>query len=125
MKIVYDNFPLRSRVCPAGTVESDQYETFQVYERIPRSRMVTAVRAVITSDTIMIASDSDQGPMLIFREKYDPESLILSRDAKKTARLRTLTGKVIVLEKDANCGCGSRLRSWNPYRTMYATGDPE
>ena len=86
--------------------------------------MVTAVRAVIADNVLMIAADSDQGPMLIFREKIDSESLVLEKGPQKIARLRTLSGKVVFLEKDANCGCGSRLRGWNPYKTMYASGDP-
>ena len=124
MKVLYDNFPLRSRVCPAGTVDDEKFHTLKVFERVNGSRMVTAVRAVIADNVLMIAADSDQGPMLIFREKIDSESLVLEKGPQKIARLRTLSGKVVFLEKDANCGCGSRLRGWNPYKTMYASGDP-
>ena len=36
----------------------------------------------------------------------------------------TVSGKRFAFKKDTNCGCGSRLRSWNPYKTLSSIKDP-
>ena len=36
----------------------------------------------------------------------------------------TKTGKMVAFKLDRNCGCGSRLRAWNPYRHVYSSKDP-
>ena len=125
MHVVFDLFPARVLVIPpSDELNALNYEEIQVLSAVKSSRRVEAVRVVLTEATVMIAADSDTGPVLIFQEKYDPASLILSKNRSKPMRLRTLNGKVLVFQKDENCGCGSRLRSWNPYRTVYSTKDP-
>jgi hypothetical protein len=126
MKVIYDLFPARVRVCVGENVSDEEYETIGVMTRVQGSRLVDKVRVILTDVTIMIAADSDNGPMLIFREKYVKESLLPEKPkpGRGVTRLKTETGKVIIMEKDANCGCGSRLRGWNPYNTAYSTNDP-
>lgn len=126
MKVVYDLFPAKIRVCVGENVSDEEYETIGVMTRVPGSRLVDSVRVILTDVTIMIAADSENGPMLIFREKYIKESLSPEKPKpnRGVTRLKTETGKVIIMEKDANCGCGSRLRGWNPYNTAYSTNDP-
>lgn len=125
MKILYDNFPLRARVFAAGVVSLDEFQTVLITDRRDRSRLVDRVRAVVTDEVIMIAADSENGPVLLFKERYDPETLIITKGVERLLRVRTVSDKTIVLEKDANCGCGSRLRGWNPYKTMYSSKDPQ
>jgi len=126
MKVIYDLFPARVRVCVGENVSDEEYETIGVMTRVQGSRLVDKVRVILTDVTIMIAADSDNGPMLIFRDRYIKESLSPEKPkpGRGVTRLKTETGKVIIMEKDANCGCGSRLRGWNPYNTAYSTNDP-
>jgi len=126
MKVIYDLFPARVRVCVGENVSDEEYETIGVMTRVQGSRLVDKVRVILTDVTIMIAADSDNGPMLIFRDRYIKESLSPEKPKpnRGVTRLKTETGKVIIMEKDANCGCGSRLRGWNPYNTAYSTNDP-
>jgi hypothetical protein len=126
MKIIYDIYPAKAMVSPPKR-ESDTYEfaTMTLTTNVRDSRRVEDVRIVITEATIMIAADSSSGPMLIFQEKYNPEDAILDKDKKKISRLRTVSGKTIIFTKDeSSCGCGGRLRAWNPYRTVYSSKDP-
>ena len=109
MKIIYDLFPAKITLSDA---------TGKVH------RTVEAVRLVITEDTIFIAGDSHKGPTLIFREKYSTEDLQLDKSRDADSRVTTINGKVLVFKKDQNCGCGSKLRSWNPYNTVYSSKDP-
>ena len=125
MHIVFDMFPARVLVIP----EQDSNATLSQEDLgyttpVPNSRKVEAVRVVLTEATVMIAGDSSNGPVLIFQEKYDPSTLVLNKNRSKPGRLTTVNGKIIVFQKDENCGCGSKLRSWNPYRTVYSTKDP-
>lgn len=125
MHVTFDLFPARVLVIPPGEeLDALDYETLEFLTTVKSARRVEAVRIVITEATVLIAADSHTGPVLIFQEKYDPDSLILNRNRSKPMRLRTRNGKVLVFQKDENCGCGSRLRTWNPYRTVYSTKDP-
>lgn len=125
MKITFDMFPARILVIPPSeSLDALEYESIAFRTEVQSARRVEAVRVVLTERTIMIAGDSSNGPVLIFQEKYDPSSIMLQKNRSKPSRVRTLTGKVIIFEKDENCGCGSRLRAWNPYRTVYSTKDP-
>jgi hypothetical protein len=125
MKITFDMFPARILVIPPSeSLDALEYESITFRTEVQSARRVEAVRVVLTERTIMIAGDSSNGPVLIFQEKYDPSSIMLQKNRSKPARVTTLTGKVIIFEKDENCGCGSRLRAWNPYRTVYSTKDP-
>ena len=70
---------------------------------------------------LMVALDSPEGPKLVFREachSYD-------RDENKIHRAITESGKIISFRKDDNCGCGSRLRTWNPYGNILMAMDGE
>ena len=126
MKIVYDVYPAKALVTPPRR-EFDTYEfaTMTLTTEIKDSRRVNDVRVVITDEVVMIAADSSSGPVLIFQERYSPENLIVDKDKKKISRVQTVTGKSIVFSKDeASCGCGGKLRAWNPYRTVYSSKDP-
>lgn len=123
MRILLDLFPARARLTPPEYLPpAAEHATATVLTRLPQSRYVDAVRVVVSSDRVMIAADTSRGPTLIFNERYDPATLVL--DKRGTSRLVTETGKLVVFDKDNNCGCGSRLRSWNPYGTLNSMHDP-
>jgi hypothetical protein len=127
--VKYDIFPAKVIVSPPQKKDKDNKDTFSYddlhyYSDLTGARRVEAVRIVITEKTVLIAADAQAGPMLIFKEKYDSDSLFVQKNKSKPSRLRTESGKILVFQKDDNCGCGSRLRTWNPYRTVYSTKDP-
>ena len=129
MKIVYDLYPARAVVIPSSTeISNFSGISFNDARYLQNARKVGPIRIVITDEVIMIAADSHNGPMLIFQEKYDKSSLVLNKKATKSSeresRLKTVSGKSVIFGKDDDCGCGSKLRAWNPYRTMYSIKDP-
>jgi len=89
---------------------------------------VHTVRVIVTANPprVLVAHDSTQGPEVIFAEDYDPATLDISTYARKEATpgteafLTTTSGKQLAFLKDSSCGCGSRLKSWNPFRTLTA-----
>lgn len=124
MKITYDLFPAQVLVTAPNAVTRDIYAELQVTDahHYEHSRRVEPVRVVLTDELIMVAADGANGPMLIFREKYLPDTLLL--DKKGTTRLITVNGKALAFRKDSGCGCGSMLRAWNPYKTLHSMKDP-
>ena len=110
----FDIFPALLRIAPPGTIADSQITEFQTRGDAPEgTRRLDRCRVIHMGETLMVAVDSPEGPKLVFQEKLDHYW-----KEKKTYWVKTFTGKVIVIEKDNNCGCGSRLRSWNPYRSQ-------
>lgn len=86
---------------------------------------VNVARIILTEDRILVATDSVNGPNLVFSEGYDPESFQKAPKKSEDSYVTTLSGKRIAFSKDESCGCGSRLRSWNPFRmSTMSTKNP-
>jgi hypothetical protein len=114
-----DTFPAIVVVTPPNSVEN--LATMTTSLPVPEgAKRLDRVRVVVLDGKVMIAIDSPQGPQLIFREAI-VEILVEGQ----LVRVRTESDKAIAFIKDHNCGCGSRLRSWNPYGgTMSSSKDP-
>lgn len=79
-------------------------------EKPPQTRRVDRCRVIVAFDKLFVVTDSPEGPTLVFRE------IVIDYYYDKTAKthhIQTETGKVAVVGKDRNCGCGSRLRGWS------------
>lgn len=81
-------------------------------------------RVVVMGGNVTVAIDSETGPKIIFRQPYEEANFIRSKSNKEDSRLTTTNGTMLVFKKNDACGCGSRLRSWNPYRTLGSSKDP-
>ena len=104
-----DVFPARVAIAPADSLEDET--TFTALSPLKNGvRKLDRCRVAVFNDKILIAVDSPEGPKLVFREII---TFFIKED--KIFRVKTETGKVIAFQKDRNCGCGSRLRSWSPY----------
>jgi hypothetical protein len=119
MKISVDLFPCHFSVTPSGLYEDISELQAKPVKRSDKVFYVSKTRIVLWSEGessfITVASDSPEGPQIVFQQKYSEMS-----ENDGTYRLSTLDGKMVAFEKDSNCGCGSRLRSWNPYRTIQS-----
>lgn len=82
----------------------------------PGTHQAHSSRIIVTEDRVMIARDSVSGPQVIFSEGIDPSTHVKSAKKSEDSYLTTLSGKRLAFSKDDACGCGSRLRSWNPFR---------
>ncbi len=94
----------------------------------PGSFQVSIARVVVTPERIIVARDSGAGtgPQVVFSEAILPETFYKSSDIRnKDSYVQTVSGKKLAWRKDSACGCGSRLRSWNPYGSIVSsTQDP-
>jgi len=120
MRIVHDVFPCHLSVAPATYVESirSKGNPDEVFYR-------DITRVVLVEDeiglTIWVAQDAPNGPQIIFQERL--AEFIKADKPEQDAHATTVSGKTLAFSKDNNCGCGSRLKSWNPYRTLHSVKD--
>lgn len=118
IQVILDVFPAHFQITPA-----DHLESVDVLNAHPPTKdsdiyYLATTRVVLTQDTVTVAQDSPNGAMIVFQEKYSKDKLLGPDGPSKTYRLTTESGKMLAFQKDTNCGCGSRLRSWNPYKTL-------
>jgi hypothetical protein len=118
-KIILDRFPCHLIAVPAGF--TDDVSTLSSYDPTPGATYLEITRVILTDKVIMVAKDSQEGPQIVFQERYS--EVDVSKDPSKDTRVTTESGKMLVFKKDTACGCGSRLRGWNPYRTLNSIKD--
>lgn len=115
-----DVFPAVLRVAEPGSLED--ITELNIYGNAPEgSRYLDRCRIVILGKNVLVAVDSPSGPQLVFREEVAE-----TRQVEKMWYVKTISGKILAFRKDDNCGCGSRLRGWNPYgNILTSTEDPK
>lgn len=118
-KILLDRFPCHLAAASAGVFED--VTTMRSYEPSEGATYMEVTRVIVTEDFIIVAKDALEGPQIVFREAY--ETFIPSENAKTDAWVVTKSGKMLAFKKDTGCGCGSRLRGWNPYSTLNSIKD--
>lgn len=114
MKILLDRFPCHLAAIGPGEIED--VTTLRSFEPTKGSNYLEITRVIITDTLILVAKDGNDGPQIVFRETYD--QFIPSSEPTKDSFVVTASGKMLAFKKDTGCGCGSRLRGWNPYKTL-------
>lgn len=120
MRIVTDTFPANCVLADntylerLGTLELNDNALPQGVYRVSRARVF------VTDTTVAIAVDTPEGPELIFREDYKHRIAPIDKNVG-VHHIRTVSGKSLAWQRDDNCGCGSRLRNWDPYKIVTTT----
>ena len=126
MKVLHDLFPAFITVVPPNVVDDFRSVAVTSSSLPTGARYLERVRIVVTSDNkgnlVMVAADHHTGPRLIFSERL--ADLNWSGNKTDDSQLITESGKIIAFKYQKGCNCGSRLRSWSPYRTMDSIKDP-
>lgn len=89
----------------------------------PGAAYLSITRVVVSGERVLIAVDDVTGPRVVFSEGIDA-SQHHKGSTTSDSYVTTLTGKKISWRKDSQCGCGSRLRSWRPFKIMGSIKDP-
>jgi len=118
MQSLYDLFPAHLAVAPAGLCELSEMTAFPPVDGAYR---VEKSRVIVTDTHIIVARDTDAGPAVVFQERY---SKFIKNTKDTDSYVMTTSGKLLAFRKDTNCGCGSRLRGWNPFTIMNSVNDP-
>lgn len=119
MKILVDRFPCHLAAIAPGGVED--VTTMRSFEPTPGANYLEITRVIITDEVVMVAKDGPTGPQIVFQERY--ETFISSEKPIEDSFVVTVSGKMLAFKKDTGCGCGSRLRGWNPYKTLNSSKD--
>ena len=126
MRVLHDLFPAFITVVPPNVVDNFKSVAVTSSNLPTGARYLERVRIVVTSDDkgniVMVAADHHAGPRLIFSERLT--DLNWSGNKTDDSQLITESGKIIAFKYVKGCNCGSRLRSWSPYRTMDSIKDP-
>jgi hypothetical protein len=119
MRKSIDVFPAVVKLAAPGSLED--YTQLQTTGDAPQgTRKVDRSRVVIIENVLLIAQDAPEGPKVVFKEKVEEMS-----QEGKTTHILTVSGKIIAVKRDSNCGCGSRLRGWNPYGSAIVTSSED
>jgi hypothetical protein len=127
MRVKHDFFPATVVAIPPSILEDFTSATTSL--QVPKGgKYLERVRVVVMTkddgtNIIMVAGDHHSGPRLVFSERL--ADLNWSGDKEKDSQALTESGKIIAFRKTSGCStCGSRLRSWSPYKTMDSVKDP-
>lgn len=125
MKVLHDFFPSTIVAVPPNMV--DDFKSVTTAIQTPKGgRYLERVRTIVmqddTSKIILVAADASDGPRLIFSERIS--DLNWSGHKSQDSQALTQSGKIIAFKHVQGCTCGSRLRSFSPYRTMDSIKDP-
>lgn len=125
MKIIHDFFPSTIVAVGPNTVEDFTQVTTSV--QVPKGgRYLERVRTIVMEDEqgkiIMVAADASGGPRVVFSERL--ADFRWSGHKTEDSQALTRSGKIIAFKYVQGCSCGSRLRSFSPYRTMDSIKDP-
>lgn len=71
----------------------------------------TATRAIVTDDEVYIYADDTHGPSVIFNDRLED----FSGTAQNGWTALTSDGNTVNMTRSGGCGCGSRLKGYNPF----------
>ena len=123
MIIKEDVFP-----CAVAIAMPDHPTQIQELRSIPTTpgaMRVGEAKVIVTDTRVIIVVDSAGGsePLIKFSQEIEPGSH--KRFTGNTdSYVVTKSGIKVAWRKDMNCGCGSRLKTWNPFRHVGSIKDP-
>ncbi len=94
-------------------VKRDVFPSIVTFSQGETSHQISIARVVQTESRVIIAQDSPKGPVIVYDQPYTDIPTWNGTEGSFHVGDTTITYK-----KDSACGCGSRLRSWNPYRNI-------
>ena len=109
------------------TIRTDMYPArVSVTSSDGATQLFDQARLVITADAIYVFKDSPAGPTLVFNERmdsYDRGVPLYQRTRTRPAREAsavTDSGSQVTFTRASGCGCGSRLKYFDPFTAVPA-----
>lgn len=110
-----DIFPAVAAIYPPDYAETLQ----KPYETVGTSdsgyKPYVECRVILHNSNLFVGIDGPRGPQFLFKGTYVNENVFQDR---YLTRVLTDDGHLVVFGTSKGCGCGSRLRTWNPYGTV-------
>lgn len=76
----------------------------------------TDCRVIVHNNLVIVGADTPRGAQAVFKDEVSAVFV-----DKPFTRVLTVSGRLVVFGKSKGCGCGSRLRSWNPYGNIVGS----
>lgn len=70
-----------------------------------------ATRTIVTDDEVFVYQDDTNGPSLFFHDRLED----FSGSATEGWTAETTDGYTVSIIRSSGCGCGSRLKGYNPF----------
>jgi hypothetical protein len=128
VRVRADIFPAVLVVAPATSSHPATILSYPQPDDPDGRRLLDKVRVLVTDTHVYVFQDSSQGPQVIFSEPLDtytpatPLHQRRTRDASKPseALATTQSGKSLAFARQGGCGCGSRLKTFDPFKVILA-----
>jgi hypothetical protein len=106
-----DIFPANVHITPSDTYPGVALADvgWKRESALPGSQFCNLARVIASNGVLYIGVDSGTGPVPFLREEF----IIQEKDESKITRFVTVTNKIIIVNRDTSCGCGSRLKNWS------------
>lgn len=110
-----DLFPALVAVYAAPLPSSFVYPFSSIGVSDSPTNIFSDCRVIVQKNTLIVGINSPRGPVLALKQ---PISEVF-KDSQFT-RVILESGSLVVFAPSKGCGCGSRLRSWNPYGSIVS-----
>ena len=112
-----DVFPANVHITAENAYPSNSPENlgYSHESSLPGSIIINLARVISSNGILYIGVDSPNGPALTFREEFT-EQITFDRNL---TRFVTRTNRIVIVNKDTSCGCGSRLKNWSIVSGVY------
>lgn len=71
----------------------------------------TATRTFVTDEDVLVYADGAQGPIVAFEDRLED----FTGNASNGWTVLTSEGNTVSISRSSGCGCGSRLKGFNPF----------
>lgn len=128
VRVRADVYPASLVVAPASSPEPASALRLPGPDDPHGRRRLDKVRVLVTDTHVYVFEDSSNGPQVIFSETFTdytppiPQHRRRVRDAMNPseATLTTQSGKTLAFSRQSGCGCGSRLKTFDPFKIIVA-----
>lgn len=132
VRVRSDIFPAVLVVAPASSPIPATILSYPPADDPHGRKLLDKVRVLVTDTHVYVFQDSSQGPALIFSESYSSHTpatplhrrRVREASAPAEATLTTSSGKSLAFARQGGCGCGSRLKTFDPFKVILATAHP-
>lgn len=112
-----DIFPATGAVYPPASLNTFEYPYSTIGFQDTGAQRFNDCRVIVHKNRLIVGTDSPRGPQAFFSAEVQE---VLKDPISQLTRVTTTNGYLVVFSKSKSCGCGSRLRSWNPYGTIVS-----
>lgn len=111
-----DVFPAVVAVYPPSFVLNYEKPFSDVGVANPEAKIFSESRVIVHKNRVIVGASTVVGAQTVFSDSVVEVFVI-----KPYTRVLTSSGHLVVFTRSKGCGCGSRLKSWNPYGNVVGS----